>query len=295
MLYIIVGPTGSHKTSIACQLSDMLENAPIISVDAFQIYKDMNIGTAKISKDSPYYKRHYLIDICSPSESYSVKEYQSDFRNTYSNLSQNHKDVIVCGGTGLYLRAALYDYVFPNEIEQGDTNFDSLSNEELYEKLKEIDSHSALTIHPNNRKRVIRALSIALKQDKTKSENISLQEHQYIYPKENIKIFFINPSRDELYQCINDRVDKMFDSGLIDEVKELLDKYQLSQTASQAIGYKEIIAYLNNEILLDTAIELIKKRSRNYAKRQVTFFKHQFDTIEINESSQILEIIKNER
>ena len=289
MLYFIVGPTGSSKTSISTKLSDMLNDAPIVNGDAFQIYQEMNIGTAKIEEDSPYFKRHYLINIKRPDENYSIMEYQKDFRKMVDELKKNYQDIIICGGSGLYIRSAIYDYKFEekmNDVDMSDT--DNLSNEELYELLKELDVKSSNDIHPNNRKRVLRAIEIARTNSLNKSENESLQKHEYIYPKEEIKIFFINPNREELYENINRRVDKMIQDGLVDEVKYLLNKYHLSQTASQAIGYKEIISYLNDEMDLESVIELIKKRSRNYAKRQITFFKHQFETIEVNKASDIL-------
>ncbi len=292
MLIALVGPTGSGKTDIALKLSDILDNAPIINCDAFQIYQDMNIGTAKISEDSPYFKRHYLLNIRKPNEEYSVAEYQKDFRQVYEELKKTNKDVIVVGGTGLYLRAALYDYEFPIEQIDDTSDLEAMSNDELYELLAKLDPEALETIHKNNRKRVIRAISYARTHEVTKSENISSQNHQYIYPKEDVKIFFLNPPRDELYERINQRVDSMISLGLVEETKGLIDRYQLSKTASQAIGYKEIISYLNDEMGLEEATELIKKRTRNYAKRQVTFFKHQFETIEVHSLSDILEEIQ---
>ena len=274
MIYVIVGPTGSGKTSIACQLSDKF-NLPIINADAFQIYQEMNIGTAKIDKDDPIFKKHFLIDLINPSQTYSVKQYRDDFDKVFPSLLNANKDIIICGGTGLYVRAALYDYQFPEEETFDDSKYDDFSNEELHEMLEKVDPQSAEKIHANNRKRVIRALVFAENAGLTKSENIANQEHQLRF--DNVEILFLNPNREDLYQHINDRVDQMFEDGLVDEVKDLLKKYQFSLTAYQAIGYKEVIDYLNGETSLDECKELIKKRSRNYAKRQVTFFKHQFE------------------
>ena len=285
MIYAIVGPTGSGKTSLVCEVAGRF-NLPIINADAFQIYQEMNIGTAKISKNDPLYKHHYIIDVINPSETYSVKQYRDDFDKVIFNLLRNNKDIIICGGTGLYLRAALYDYSFPEQEEIDTSKYDSLSSEELYERLKELDPESAKEIHLNNKKRVIRALIIAENSDLTKSENIAAQEHKMRF--DNVEILFLNPNREELYQTINNRVDQMFENGLVEEVKALLKKYQFSQTAYQAIGYKEVIDYLNGKTSLDECKELIKKRSRNYAKRQVTFFKHQFDTIEFTNKNDLL-------
>lgn len=274
MIYIIVGPTGSGKTEVAKQLSDYF-NAPIINADAFQIYKEMDIGTAKIDKADPYYKKHYLLDIKEPSESFSVMEYQKLFREIVVELSKKYENIIVCGGTGLYIRASIYDYTFQEEDVLEDESLNDMSNEELYSLLQKLDYDASLSIHPNNRKRVIRAITIANNQKENKSENIAKQKHELIY--DDAKILMLNPNREELYENINKRVDKMFELGLVDEVKKLLNKYQLSNTAKAAIGYKEVIDYLDNQISLEECKELIKKRTRNYAKRQVTFFKNQFE------------------
>ena len=291
MIYAIVGPTGSGKTSLACSLAKDF-NLPIINADAFQIYQEMNIGTAKIEQNDPLYKSHYLIDIVKPNQNYSVKQYRDDFDGIIHQLLKEHKDIIICGGTGLYLRAALYDYSFPEEEIVDTSKCDSMSNEELYELLKKLDPQSTEKIHMNNRKRVIRALTIAESGGLTKSENIANQEHTLRFPKEEVQILFLNPNREQLYQTINERVEQMFANGLVDEVRGLLQKYQLSQTASQAIGYKEVIDYLNDLTSLEECKELIKKRSRNYAKRQVTFFKHQFETIEFIDKNSLFEYLK---
>ena len=286
MLYVIVGPTGSGKTSVALKLADFY-HAPIINADAFQIYQEMDIGTAKIEKDSEDYKKHYLLDIVKPNESYSVKQYQDDFRSIYNKLKKDYKDIIVCGGTGLYIKAALYDYKFEDEVEADVSDLEKLSNEELADILNKLDPKAFETIHMNNRKRVIRAIQIARTHDLNKSESIDQQEHKLIIDDE-VKFLFLNPDRKELYENINKRVDMMFEKGLVDEVKGLLNKYQLSNTAKAAIGYKEVIEYLEEKCSLEECKELIKKRSRNYAKRQITFFKHQLPCIEYHNKEQLL-------
>ena len=270
---MILGPTGIGKTSLAVEIAEYL-NCPIISCDAFQIYKDMDIGTGKIMPNEKGFDRHYLINKITPEETYSVKEYQSDFRNIYDKLIKTNKNVVIVGGTGLYIKAALYDYVFET-YEDDTSDLEKMNNEELYKLLTVLDPESTKTIHPNNRKRVIHAISVARSCAKTKSEGIDSQEHKLLY--DNIRFIFINPERELVYEGINKRVDQMFKAGLVDEIKKLLSKYELSITAKEAIGYKEVISYLNGELSLEDSIELVKKRSRNYAKRQVTFFKHQFD------------------
>ncbi len=289
MIYVICGPTGSGKTGIAKQLSDRF-NAPIINADAFQIYQDMNIGTAKIDKNDPYYKKHYLLDIISPARDFSVMEYQGYFRQTIDQLLKQYKDIIVCGGTGLYIRASLYDYEFEEQEKDDVSDLEKMSNEELYEMLQKLDPKACETIHINNRKRVIRAISIARTSEHTKSESIDAQKHQMIYP--NVRVLMISPNRAKLYENINKRVDIMFEKGLVNEVKTLQNKYKLSRTAKAAIGYKEIIDALEKNTDMDEAKELIKQRSRNYAKRQVTYFKHQLP-VEIYETKEeLLKAIK---
>lgn len=285
MIYIIVGPTGSGKTEIAKQFSDYF-SAPIINADAFQIYRDMNIGTAKISKDDPYYKKHYLLDIKSPSDNFSVKEYQALFRETVEQLEKKYQNIIVCGGTGLYIRASIYDYTFNDEEEIDTSDLEELDNEKLYELLKILDPEAADKLHMNNRKRVMRAIAIS-RSGTSKSENINSQEHKLIY--KDVQILMINPNREKLYDSINKRVDKMFEKGLVNEVKSLLKKYELSTTAKAAIGYKEVIDYLEGKYSLDDCKELIKKRTRNYAKRQVTFFKNQFELEMFDTKQQLLD------
>ena len=287
MLIVIVGPTGSGKTSLATKLADFY-NAPIINADAFQIYKDMDIGTAKIARSDKYYQKHYLLDIVKPSQTYSVKGYQEDFRKTYLELKKQYQTIIVCGGTGLYIKAALYDYKFEEEVEADVSDLEELRNEELYELLKKLDIKATETIHMNNRKRVIRAIQIARTHDINKSESINQQEHKLFFENEEVKFYFLNPNREELYTNINTRVDQMMENGLVNEVKKLLNKYELSLTAKAAIGYKEVIDYLDNKYSLEECVELIKKRSRNYAKRQVTFFKHQLPCLEFNDKESLL-------
>ena len=292
VLLVIVGPTGSGKTSAALKLADFY-HAPIINADAFQIYQEMDIGTAKIERDSEDYKKHCLLDIVKPNESYSVKQYQEDFRKAYHDLKKTNKDIIVCGGTGLYIKAALYDYAFEDEEGADVSDLEELSNEQLYDLLKKLDPKALETIHMNNRKRVIRAIQIARTHNMNKSESIDKQEHKLVIDDE-VKFLFLNPERKALYENINKRVDIMFEQGLVNEVMGLLNKYQLSTTAKAAIGYKEVIDYLDDKYSLEECKELIKKRTRNYAKRQVTFFKHQLPCIEYTSKEELLKELIHE-
>lgn len=290
MTYVILGPTGIGKTSLAVDIAEVLD-CPIISCDAYQIYKDMNIGTGKIMPDEKGFERHYLINKITPEETYSVKEYQKDFREIYEKLLKDNKNIVVVGGTGLYIKAALYDYSFET-YEDDTSDLEKMDNHTLYELLLKLDPESTKTIHENNRKRVIHAISVARSCDTTKSESIVNQEHKLVY--DGIKFIFVNPNRELVYERINKRVDGMFESGLVEEVKNLLSKYSFSVTAKEAIGYKEVISYFNGEISYDDCVELIKKRSRNYAKRQVTFFKHQFNCETYSTIEEAKEAILNE-
>ena len=293
MLICIVGPTGSGKTSIALKLADFF-HAPIINADAFQIYQEMDIGTAKIDRNSEDYKKHYLLDIVKPNQTYSVKQYQENFRKVYQELKKKYQTIIVCGGTGLYLKAALYDYTFEDENEFDTSDLEEMSNEELFALLTKLDPAATNNLHMNNRKRVIRAITIAKTHDLNKSETIEKQSHELVFKNEDIRFLFLNPNREQLYANINARVDQMFDNGLIDEVKYLLKEYELSVTAKAAIGYKEVIEFLAGSYSLEECKELIKKRSRNYAKRQVTFFKHQLPCKEFTSKEELLKELINE-
>lgn len=288
MIYVICGPTGSGKTKASLEVASFL-HAPIINADAFQIYKEMNVGTAKISENHPLYANHYLLDIVTPDSAFSVKQYQDIFRKTIEELRNKYSDIVVIGGTGLYIKASLFDFDFESNTNEENDDLDSKTNEELWTILSNLDPKSLDNLHPNNRKRVIRAIRIAKYHTFNKSTSIEKQSHEMIY--KDVRILFINPPREELYNHINSRVEEMFSKGLVDEVRGLLKKYQLSLTASQAIGYKEIIAYLKNELSLEEAKELIKKRTRNYAKRQVTYFKHQFQVEEFLSAQDLIKAV----
>ena len=289
MTYVILGPTGIGKTNLAVDLANFLK-CPIISCDAFQIYKDMDIGTGKITKSEDGFDKHFLINKVTPDEQYSVMQYQKDFREIYTTLLKENKNIIVCGGTGLYIKAALYDYEFESYFDDT-SDLEKLSNHELKKLLEKLDPESLKSIHVNNKKRLIQAISIARSCNETKSENIKRQKHKILF--DNVRFIFVNPPRENVYKKINNRVEKMFENGLVDEVKNLIKKYNLSRTAKEAIGYKEVIAYLNDEMTLKDCIELVKKRSRNYAKRQVTFFKHQFNCEEFDSLDKAKESIIN--
>lgn len=262
MIIAIVGPTGVGKTKMSISLAKKY-NAEIISVDSMQIYKKMNIGTSKVTKEEMDGIVHHMIDIKNPEEDYSVFDYQKDARGVLDKLISKGKNVIIVGGTGLYLKALLYNYEFKENNNRKD--FSGYTNEELYDMVKNIDKVSK--IHVNNRQRLESFLNNHENNDKIVSDKC-------IY---DAKIIGLTTNRDSLYEAINDRVDKMVSDGLIDEARYFYDNNINSKAIKTAIGYKELYLYFDNKISLDDAIELIKKKSRNYAKRQYTWFNNQMN------------------
>lgn len=272
MIIVVAGPTCSGKSSLAIKLALALD-AEIINGDAFQVYKYFDIGTAKPTLKERALVPHHLFDFVDPNNNFNVKDYQEIARKTIADLENKKKNIIIVGGTGLYQKATLYDFSFDDEDNHADmSDLVSLTNEELYEELKKIDEESTKTIHVNNRKRVLRAIEIYRLHGKTKTSIIDSQEHKLLY---DVMFIGLNVEREKLYNDINNRVDEMIKDGLVEEVTNLKSKYPASIHAFQAIGYKELLAYLDHKLTLNEAIELIKKNSRNYAKRQMTYFKNQ--------------------
>lgn len=259
MIIAVVGPTGVGKTKLSVELAKHYHGI-IINCDAMQVYKGMDIGTAKITEKEKENIPHYLFDIKNVLENYTVYDYQVDARKI---LEENQdKNIIFVGGTGLYLKAALYSYEFSKE-EKETNNYDELSNEELYALALKKDPH--MDIHVNNRKRLVRFLN---------KEEINIPPSKPLY---NVIYIGLTCNRDVLYERINKRVDEMFEQGLLEEVKSFYDAGIDSKALKTAIGYKELYSYFDGDITLEEAKELIKKRSRNYAKRQYTWFNNQMD------------------
>jgi tRNA dimethylallyltransferase len=270
MIVVIVGPTGVGKSSLALKVAKAI-NGVIINGDAFQSYKEMDIGTAKPTLEERKEVPHYLFDYINPDESFTIFEYQKNLRNILNELKD--KNIIIVGGSGLYLKSSLYDFTLTKEVNTVDlSEYEKLDNDELYSKLVELDKEGATKIHKNNRRRVLRAIEICLTNGKKKSEIENAQTHKPLY---DVKFVGLTKNREELYELINKRVDVMFDDGLEDEVKALMNKYDHSLRSFQAIGYKELIEAYDNNLSLEDAKEKIKKLSRNYAKRQFTYFNHQ--------------------
>lgn len=263
-IIVIVGPTGVGKTKLSIELAKKL-NAEIINADSMQVYKELNIGTAKITDEEKEKIPHYLFDIVKPTDMYTVYDYQKDARKVIDNILSRGKRVIIVGGTGLYIKALLYDYEFQAENKTYD--FSNMSNTELLDKINSYNLD--INIHINNRKRLERALTKLL------NNNINAN-------KSNTKLYDflavgLTAPREKLYKIIDDRVDRMIDNGLVDEVKSFYDRGIRSKAINTGIGYKELYLYFDGKLELEDAINLIKKNSRHYAKRQYTFFNNQMN------------------
>ena len=264
-IIVIVGPTGTGKTRLSIELAKKL-NAHIINADATQVYKDANIGTAKVSSEEMAHIVHHMINIASLDENYTVKDYQTDARKVLDKLIKEDKNVIIVGGSGLYTKALLYDYSFTEEEDI--KTYNNLTNEELKEQVDLIYKDN--DIHVNNRKRLERFLS----HYEVTGEIIKNNEEKDV-PLYDFIMIGLEADREVLYKRLDQRVEEMFINGLINEVKSLR---HFPKTKS-LIGYKETIMYLDGELSLDEAKELIKKNTRKYAKRQMTWYRHQFDNI----------------
>lgn len=267
---VLIGETASGKTAFSLQLAKKLD-CEIINADAFQCYKGIEISTAQPNKEEQSCLPHHLYGFLEVEQPINIAIYQKLAREKIEEIHSRGKSVLFVGGAGLYIRAALYDYKFP-ETRQLEEDLQSKSNQELYKLLLEADEESAREIHPNNRVRIIRALELALS-GHPKSSNAKVEKEKPLYEAE---FYRIDIDRETLYDRISKRVDKMVDLGLVDEVRSMLGKHPHDSPAFRAIGFKEMIPYVEGHISLEQALEDVKKDTRNYAKRQNTFFKHQF-------------------
>lgn len=286
-LIVIVGPTAVGKTKLSVELAKQL-NGEVISGDSMQIYKEMDIGTAKIQENEMEGIKHHLIDIKEPTESFSVAEFQSLVKPLITEINQLQKLPFLVGGTGLYVNSVIYDYHFPDaptDPEYRQSLEDYVEKHgviDLHEKLKVVDPISYEMIHPNNYRRVIRALEIYHVTNKT------IHDYQKDQPKSSqydLVMIGLTMERSLLYDRINRRVDMMISDGLIEEARQLYDSGVKDCQSVQAIGYKEIYQYIEGFISKEEAIELLKRNSRRYAKRQLTWFRNKMDIdwFEVNE------------
>lgn len=266
LIICVVGPTGVGKTKLSIMLAKKY-NAVVINADACQIYKGMDIGTAKVTREEKEGVYHYLFDIKNPDEEYTVYDYQKDLRELLYRYSSSN--IIIVGGSGLYLTAGLYDYEFsPKEVK----NLEEFSNEELFDMCKDIDED--VSIHPNNRRRLENYLE---------NTTHNIKEPKLLY--EDACFIGLTTDTNTLYERINLRVDSMFEQGLIEEVRNLKNTYGKTKILGSAIGYKEIIDHIDEKLSLEEAVKLIetiKQNSRHYAKRQYTWFNNKMDVTWFN-------------
>lgn len=267
-IIVITGPTAVGKTKLSIELAKKY-NGEIINADAVQVYKGLDIGSAKITEEEKEGIPHHLFDIKEADEEYTIYHYQKDCRRLIKEIQSRNKTPILVGGTGLYIKSALYDYKLNEEKETN--TYDSLTNEELYNKLLELDKN--IVIDKNNRRRLIRAINYYKENNKSINTNIT---NKLLYDT----IFIgLTTDRKILYNKINARVDIMIRDGLLDEVKSFYDKGVRTKPLLNAIGYKELYNYLDGNITLEEAVDKIKQNSRHYAKRQYTFFNHQLPVV----------------
>ena len=293
-IIVICGPTASGKTTLGIKIANDIKGE-IVSADSMQIYKDMDIGTAKPTKEEQKMAKHYLIDFVSPDVRYSVADFKRDATEAIETIIKKNKTPIIVGGTGLYINSLIYNIDFNSE---GNTDLEFRSElekrdiGELYNMAKKIDKDAISKISPNDRKRIMRIIEIYHSTGKTKTqlEKESLKENKYDY-----RIFVLNWDRKKLYERINLRVDLMIKNGLIEEVQNLLKKYNEFPTSFQGLGYKEVKEYLDGNLTKDEMIEKIKQESRRYAKRQITWFKRYKDAIWLDgENKNNEQIVLNE-
>ena len=269
----IVGPTGVGKTKLSIELAKKYDGE-VINFDSMQVYKGLDIGTAKVKEEEKEGIKHHLIDIVDVNQDYTIYHYQSDAREKIREIQNRGKTVIMVGGTGLYLKAALYDYHLEKEVNN--SQYDDKTVEQLYQELIELDSEVVIDKH--NKRRVIRALNYIKANNKSINAN---KTDKLLYDT----IFIgLTTDREILYNRINERVEKMINEGLIQEVRKFYDDSIYDKPLINGIGYKELYQYFNNEISLEEAIDKIKKNSRHYAKRQYTFFNNQIPVVWFNVS-----------
>lgn len=283
-LIIIAGPTATGKTKLSVELAKIVDGE-IISADSIQVYKGMDIGSAKVTKEEMCGIRHHLIDVLAPSEEFNITVFQRLAKAAIEDIYSRGKVPILAGGTGFYIQSVLYDIDFTENEENSEIREElvRISLEEngkdiLFDMLREIDPKSAASIDKNNVKRIIRAIEFyKLSGKKISEHNEEQSKKEAAY---NASFFVLTDDRKVLYERIDRRVDKMISDGLVDEVKALLKSGMTKDMVSmQGIGYKEIVSYLNGEITLDEAVYIIKRDTRHFAKRQITWFKREKDVI----------------
>lgn len=274
---VIVGPTASGKTSASINVAKKL-NGEIISADSMQIYREMNIGTAKVTKEEADGIKHYLVDVVNPDEVFNVTKYKEMAEAAIEEILAKGKTPIIVGGTGLYVSTLINGIEFAEVGEDVEyrEQMTALAEEKgaeyLHDELRKVDPDAADAIEMNNIRRVVRALEIFKLTGKTKTQ-LDIESRKEV--KYDYRVYGIDTPREELYNRINIRVDKMFEEGLLEEVKYVNEKYKISSTAIQGLGYKEVIEYIDGKVTYEEMIEKLKMETRRYAKRQLTWFRRE--------------------
>ncbi|MCQ2798287.1 MAG: tRNA (adenosine(37)-N6)-dimethylallyltransferase MiaA [Bacilli bacterium] len=290
MIIVLTGATGSGKSRLAIALANSI-GGEIVNGDAFQVYKGIEIATAAPSEEEKKLAKHHLYSFLDVNDGYDISRYQKDLRAKIEEVLSRGSVPIICGGSGLYLRAALYDYDLSVDTKHVDmSKYQDMDNESLHKVLEELDAKEAEKIHMNNRIRVMRAIEICLASETSKSEMIEKQSHKPIY--DDCYFFVLKRDRNELYPLVEKRVDEMVKNGLVEETLSMIEKYGREAPAFKAIGIKEFFPYLDGMVKLEDAINTIKTNTRHYIKRQETFFRHQFEVVEISNVDDILKVIK---
>ena len=285
MIIVLTGATGSGKSKLAINLAKEI-NGEIVNADAFQVYKDILIATASPQDNEKQLVPHHLYNFVPLNEEYNISLYQKDARKVIEDIFSRKKTPILVGGSGLYIRSALFDYNFNVDTSKIDlSKFEDMDNITLHKYLENLDINEANKIHPNNRRRVLRSIALCLALDRSKTDFINEQNHEPIY---TTKFFTLYLNREKLYPLVNERVEKMFGDGLLEQTVPLIEKYGRNSSAFKAIGIKELFSYLDGLISLEEAKEEIKKNTRHYIRRQETFFNHQFKSENVSSLDDIL-------
>lgn len=299
-LIVIAGPTACGKSAAAVELAKII-NGEIISADSMQVYRGMDIGTAKITKEEMDGIPHYLIDCLNPDEEFSVAVFQNMAKKAVDEILAKGKMPILVGGTGFYINALVNDNDFEmtkrdNSVrEKIQSLYEEKGGEYIFEELKKLDPEYAETVHMNNVKKVIRALEYCIETGEKFSDNNKREKLRE--PAYDLSFFVLYMDRQKLYERIEKRIDIMLSDGLVEEVKGLYPKYSEDLVSMRGLGYKEIIAYLKGETTLDEAIAVLKRDTRHFAKRQLTWFRHQcngiwLNTDEFNDAKELAEQMK---